>query len=213
MFASLVMLPLSGCLQVDDDAHCSEKECGPVEFRQGLLPLAVGNSWTFRDEDPLDTAGLAETFILTVTGRDSAAPHENGEARGVWWSLGVTPPEGGSRSYAWLAPVYGAEGDSVYERQNTPTGSYVAALKYLVPAGQDTVRWSSTFGGDVAITVSAVRIPGPVMVPAGTYDSCVAYAYPGASGPHAAVLCPGVGWVSFDEGGRRIRLASAIIRS
>ena len=67
------------------------------------------------------------------------------------------------------------------------------------------MTWNSLYGGDVSIEISAIRLQDPVVVPAGTFSSCIAFEYQ-AIEFHRTVLCAGVGWVSFDLGAHALRL-------
>lgn len=199
-----VLIMGGGCVDNEPEGRCPEATCGPYESRDAFFPLAVGNSWTFTDSLITDSGGSVESFTVAITGRDSGTLYSHGGPEGLWWDAEMTWPSAGARDYEWLSSGYWRQGDSVYARQPGFEG-FVTALAYLVPSAADTVTWSSTYGGDVGIEISAVRLQESVTVAAGTFAPCIAYEYH-AMELHRAVLCEGTGWVSFDVGGRVIRL-------
>ncbi len=207
--AIFIVAPLlTSCLESEAvKAACPESECGPIEFRQAFFPMAVGNAWTFAEAASADSA---ESFTLSVTGWNSGTLHSDGGPQGAWWDLALAPPAGGTRSYEWLSTRYWRQGDSIYARQ-PGFDDFVPALSYLVPPDADTVRWESTYGGDVGVAISAIRLPDSVTVPAGRFAPCVAFEFMAAEA-HRTVICSRVGWVSFDVGSRSIRLVDYTLR-
>ena len=198
VFASLLVF--TGCLQSEDEPRCPESECGPFAYREGLFPLAVGNSWIFTDTAIVEDSDSIGSFVVSVREWHPEEPFGQ-------WNVVFDSVSDPTRQYQWIYSQYGRDGDSVYSLQygwGESQGS--SSLQYVVPSGADTIRYLAFFGGDVGVEIAAVRLQDSYQVPAGRFDDCVAYSYETIA-EHRDILCPDVGWVAFDVNGRRIRLA------
>ena len=63
---------------------------------------------------------------------------------------------------------------------------------------------------DTNVYYSVYRVQEAVSVPAGTFNNCTAYAVK-TNPQFRMVVCPHVGWVSFDQGTRQMRLSKYVL--
>jgi len=151
----------------------------PTEYRQALIPLAVGNEWTYTDSLFSSDSVSVETYTLAVSG----FRFENDK---VWWQLQERRPS----STIDLVEI-SARNDSIFSLQynfHIP----VSSLDYIPPPATDTLHFTSLLGGDVLLQ-KAVWLNGPYYVPAGIFDSCAVYFSRPTPAGMTEVLKPRVG--------------------
>lgn len=156
-FTIFILLPI-GCKESTTSVTNPPE---PVEFRQALIPLAVGNRWTYRDSLFSGDSISTETYTIRV----SSFRYDNGK---VWWQLQQQWPS----STVNLMEVT-ARNDSIFSLQYNFEYP-ISVLEYIPPPSTDTLRFFSLFGGDVVIEKS-VWLAGEFIVPAGSFDSCAMF--------------------------------------
>lgn len=190
----LVSLLLSGCNE--------RLVVQQLESSHQLIPLAVGNRWTYVDS--ITTGDIIQVDTITVV-------VESVSVRGAytWWKLrNAFNPSIASREFT-------LRNDSIYSLQYTrsPGGpAPIVSLEYVRPPSLDTVIYKSLFGGDVSLMKSAAYLRNPVTVKAGIFLGCISYDYSIYPERYHEVLVPGLGVVSceivapssvYDQGWRR----------
>lgn len=167
------------------------KDQGPTEHTESprqIIPLAVGNHWTYVDSI-FTTSGI---FINTYTVSVDSVRIEGG-AR--WWKLRNT------FNPSIAANEFTVRNDSVFSRQHTRslTGLVpILSLEYIRPLDRETSSYHALFDGDVMITKSVTRLIQAYSVAAGTYTGCLLYTYPISPERYQEVLMPGVGILSCE---------------
>jgi hypothetical protein len=181
----------------EDTVSCSEVECGPVELRTGYFPLAVGNSWVFSDTLIVNGADSVNPFVLRISWKDTATRALFGNRpKGLWWTVQRTAPAEASNLWTgWMPDQIMRRGDTLFSLEYA-FASYHTALRYMIPAGPDTVEYS-VHEGDVPFRAKAVRLNGEFSVQAGTFEGCVSFLFE-QNRAIRAVVCPDVGWVFFE---------------
>lgn len=177
-FSLIVILLAYGCKDTSTSVTTPPE---PVEFRQALFPLAVGNEWTYVDSLFSGQAVSVETYTLTV----STFRFENGK---VWWQLQERRPS----STMNLIEIT-ARNDSIFSLQYNFEFP-VSSLDYIPPSPTDTLHFYSLFGGDVILTKS-VWLNGSYIVPAGVFDSCAVFFSLVTPGGFTEILKPRIGIV------------------
>ena len=203
---------LAGCLQAENDSRCPEAECGPFEYRDTYFPLAQGNSWEFEETVNGESIGQVR---LTVSEWHPDSVNGGATSRRIWWTFKPVIPEGNTSSS--LNQMYGRylfSGDTTYVGW-TESGHDLSAPEFVLPPGADTLHYFVFLGGDVPISMKAVRLPGPYIVPAGNFADCIAYHYE-AHAVTRTVLCPRVGRVAVDfqtrASGAQLRLTGYTLK-
>jgi hypothetical protein len=188
-FMIIILLPL-GCKESSTSVTNPPE---PVDFRQALIPLAVGNQWTYRDSLFAGDSISTETYTVRV----SSFRYENDK---VWWQLQQQWPV----STMNLMEVT-ARNDSIFSLQYNFEYP-VSSLDYLPPPVTDTIRFFSLLGGDVVIEKS-VWLAGEFIVPAGSFDSCAIFFSRITPNGFTEVLKPRIGIIQ-----KEIQYASSLRR-
>src|SRR5215217_787431 len=136
-----------------------------IDFRAAFWPMVAGNSWTYVDSTFSEQGAFvkADTFTLSLTGK-----HYDYEARQVWWSFsggGPIPfPQTGPASSLFLMQ----RRDSIFSKEfnNFDPTFLVQAKLIALPVSRDTFGYSWAYGGDVGITMKAIRSPAAYATPA-----------------------------------------------
>jgi hypothetical protein len=208
----VLSLLLLACIPNDStsDGRCPVSKCGPVVNRASLFPMAVGNEWVFADSIT-DSSSPSETFVIKMTswraGTYSEPEHESVSI--VHWDVQVYGPVSGTRTYDWIDSSYSQYQDEV-SGTRWKSGLARLGLIYVVPQTLDTMFVQGPFWGDTNVFYSAVRLHEAITVPAGTFSDCIAYSIE-TNPKFRTVLCPQVGWISFDQGSRRMRLTKYVL--
>lgn len=176
---SIVFLVIIGGCEIDNTPVNPPSE--PTEFRYALLPLAVGNEWTYTDSLFTSDSVSVETHTLTV----SSYRFENGK---VWWQI-----QDRRHGHTTNLVEVTARNDSIFSLQYNFQYP-VSSLDYIPPSPTDTLRFSSLVGGDVIVQKS-VWLNGEYVVPAGSFDSCAVFFSRITPGGYTEVLKPKVGIV------------------
>lgn len=188
--AAFLLLALNGC---KDDSTSVLSPPEPTEFRNSLIPFAVGNRWTYIDSLFTDSPVAVETYSMSVVG----FRRENGL---VWWQLSD------SRIPSTVIE-YAVRNDSIlnlqYNFQNP-----VESLEYIPAHAADTVQFLSMIGGDVMVSKYVYALNPGVIVPAGTFSGCIAVEMRGG---YQEILKPRLGLIQrevwYEQAHRKIVLA------
>jgi len=174
LLSVLAVLLYSGCESLNKNDDAGQDGYGPVQFRAGWYPVAVGNTWTFIDTSITDTSWLSFT-TLTVDGfeRDSTGV--------VQWTFGIH---------------YGHPGDTMalissfkLARTDDRMSHVDFSPMYIAAAQADTPGYTVTFERDILEEVRFLPISGTYETPAGAFEGCASYRSRG----NEVVLCEGVG--------------------
>ena len=174
----LILVFADGCTE-DDTRVVSEP--GPPEFPYSLIPLAVGNSWTYIDSLLSDSASSAETYTIAI---ESARV----DSDRVWWQFRD------SRIPTYYIMELTVRNDSIFSLQYNEDVP-VVSLEYIPPPDVDTLHFFSLFGGDVTQEKAVYRLAGDCAVPAGTFDSCVVYYWVDSALDFTEILKPSIGLI------------------
>ena len=140
-----------------------------------LFPLAPGTTWTWR---------------RTVKRGDQPAKQTE-ETRKI---VKAEPVEAYFKVVFDNGGPFYVNADGVFNQQCDRGGKCHYAALYPRPAkGQTSFR--TTYGGDVAITVTIKPQTKPFVGPAGTFKNCVEYHFPISAAGRQVMYCPGVGVV------------------
>ncbi len=167
-----LVLAFAGC---KDEATSPDSRPEPVEFRNALLPFALGNQWTYVDSLFTESSVSVETYSVAVI--DFRIEGDN-----VWWQIQDSRTPGSTIEYA-------VRNDSVLNLQYNFQHP-VESLEYIPAPAADTVYFSSLVGGDVMVSKYACQASFPVTVPAGTFTGC---ASTGIQGGYLEILKPQLG--------------------
>ncbi len=183
LFLPLVFFSLSAM-------QCSDGTSpGTVAASSSLIPLAVGNVWTYADTVVRSTGTSVDTFQVTITG-------VRADSSGIWWKI--------DRPFnmSIAAEEFMTRDDSVFSLQTTETShgpGAVVSLEYINPHnGSDTSRYHSVFDGDVLVEKSVCRLGGECAVPAGTFTDCAVFTYSIFPEHYREIVKRGVGVVSLE---------------
>ncbi len=161
-------------------ASCKEQTTQPVqepsEFRHALMPLAVGNSWTYK----VRPAGSDGTLWYA----DSQAVVGVREDHGVyWWAIGSTDYEMSIQNARVWTRSHAASAECHWIPNPSPGDT-----AYIV--------WQDV--GGLPGTVAVHTLSYSVQVPAGIFDSCAVYECHDTVGNlYRFIFRPGVGVVQW----------------
>ncbi len=176
----LVFLNVSGC----NEGLVVQQ----LESSHALIPLALGNRWTYVDS--VNTGDLIQ--VDTVTAVVESVRTLGGY---TWWQLrSVFNPSIGSREFS-------VRNDSVFSLQYTKSPAGLAgrpSLEYVKPASSDTATFTSHFGGDVTITKSAKLLRQVYASRAGVFLGAITFDYLIYPERYHEVLVPGLGVISCE---------------
>ena len=181
------LIPLLAFLLVNGCQKENSVEPIPARSRQ-IIPLAVGNHWTYLDS-LLTTSGI---FINTYTVSVDSLRIEGGTR---WWKLRNT------FNPSIAATEFTVRNDSVFSLQHTQSVAGlvpILSLEYLRPMEAETSSYHALFDGDVLISKSVTRLIQPYPVGAGTFAGCLLYAYRIYPELYQEVLKPGIGILSCE---------------
>jgi hypothetical protein len=193
IFLTCLLLVAGGC---KDTGTSITTPAEPTEFRQALIPLAVGNQWTYVDSLFTGSTVSVDTYTVLV----SSFRFESGK---VWWQLQERRPS----STINLVEI-AARNDSIFSLQYNFQFP-VSSLDYIPPPATDTLRFYSLLGGDVVLQKS-VWLNGVYAVPAGSFDSCAVFFSLATPGGFVEVLKAKIGIVQkeihYERSWRKVSL-------
>lgn len=178
LYSIAILLVFGGCKSDISSVNPTDE---PMEFRQALFPLAVGNEWTYIDSLFTGDSVSIDTYTIVVSG----FRFENGK---VWWQL-----QKRSHSSTFNLVELTARNDSIFSLQYNFQNP-VSSLEYIPPSTTDTLRFYSLIGGD-AIVQKTVWLNGKYVTPAGSFDSCAVFFSLATPGGYVEVLKPKLGIV------------------
>ena len=176
-YLTTILLIASGC---KNNSTSVNPPVEPTEFRQALIPLALGNEWIYTDSLFTADSVSVETYTLAV----SSYRIDLGK---VWWQLQERRP-----TYTTLVEI-AAQNDSIFSLQHNFQWP-VVSLDYIPPSATDTLWFYSLHGGDVGLEKS-VWLNGQYIVPAGSFDSCAIFFSRPTPDGYTEVLKPRIGIV------------------
>lgn len=143
--------------------------------KNGLLPLALGNTWIFADsswnDGVLSSSGYDTLFVERIEKlKDDTCYYFNRE-------FSLT-----------------ASGDTIYGLRAGWSGFFKEPEFF--PVTKDTIKDISLFGGDVAFERISFSLDNVISVPAGNYSPCNYYSLKWF---RTIVLSPGTGFVKIIE--------------
>jgi hypothetical protein len=192
-FCIIILLPIGGCKENGASVTTPPE---PMEFRQALIPLAVGNEWTYVDSLFSGETVSVETYTVLV----SSFRYDNARA---WWQL----QERRASSTINLMEI-AARNDSIFSLQYN-FQSPVSSLDYIPPSPTDTLHFYSLVGGDVIVT-KTVWLNGTYSVPAGVFDSCAVFVSLVTPGGFTEILKPRIGIIQreiqYERSWRKVTL-------
>jgi hypothetical protein len=151
-----------------------------------LLPLAVGNQWTYVDTTEISSGISVKTIIVTI---DSARFDGNR----TWYRMK------NRINFSVASDEFSVSNDSVFSLQQGEcmTPCYVRSLEYIRPPDTGTINYRSVYGGDAGLPKAVTLIRQRIYVPAGYADSCAMYTYHVVDEQYKEYVYPGVGLISF----------------
>jgi hypothetical protein len=193
IFSTCLLLVAGGC---KDSGTSITTPPEPTEFRQALIPLAVGNQWTYVDSLFTGSTVSVDSYTVIV----SSFRFEGGK---VWWQL----QERRSSSTINLVEIT-ARHDSIFSLQYNFQFP-VSSLDYIPPSPTDTLHFYSLVGGDVIVT-KTVWLNGTYSVPAGVFDSCAVFFSLVTPGGFKEILKPRIGIIQreiqYERSWRKVTL-------
>jgi len=161
-----------------------------------LIPMAIGNTWTYVDSLLTDSTTSVDTFTVSIMNDRIDSQH-------LWWEFHD------SRIQGTFLIELAMRNDSVFSLQSNEDSS-VISLEYIPPPETDTLRYVSIFDGKAPVEKSVFLLEGSCPVPAGTFDRCAVYSWLESPLGFIEILKPGVGMVrtqfSTSTGEHRISL-------
>jgi hypothetical protein len=140
----------------------------PTEFRSAILPLAIGNSWTYVDSS--NSYGYPSRTDTVTRFRV-----ENGI---VWWTINYQMAEYADKDGVVMFLPY--RGQAYTRFITTPQPGDTVLLDWQLPTGSQVRAYASG---------------GVITVPAGSFDSCTVYEYEDYWGHSWYFFKPGIGMV------------------
>lgn len=145
-----------------------------------LLPLVVGNHWTYEQRTTSGDSTRVIEQTTSIVAQDTLGAY-------VFFRALTELPDGESSS------MYTARSDSIFQVVPRANGDAGLALMYFVPQGtQDFKSWWTE---EMAVDWTAAPVDTAVTTPSGTYQGCYSFKHRSANVATTVILAPNVGVV------------------
>ncbi len=176
--------------------NCGDND-GSSNANTQLVPHKKGNLWVYDDTDTsVDGHVSSKTDTVTVT--DNYTRNDT-----AFWEI----HDPYSR-YISILPIsqqyqFVTRGDTIFRKFHTIDKSnkkYSYLVKTYAPAPA-TGSFTYKTGGIAYTEITVIKLPSPVVTPAGTFNSCYQYTYSNPNENVEEIICPGIGVIRMREWG------------
>lgn len=171
---------------------------GPISHSDQLVPLSVGNQWTYADSIFTSSGCSATSFTVTVKSRIDTLGRK-------WWQIE------NAFNPSIASNMFSASSDSIFSLQKTESVSgmaLVVSLEYVKPINHDSTRYRALFDGDAFLTKSALGLNQPYSIAVGKFDNCILYTYDIYPEHYREIVSPGIGIIALEIQADSIRHVS-----
>jgi hypothetical protein len=167
-FILFFAIPVCSC---KDSVQLFQPIPEPTEFRNAVLPLAIGNSWKY-----VDSSNSFGYPLRTDTVTRFRVDHGT-----VWWTINYQMAECADKDGVAMFLPY--RGQAYTRFIPTPASGDTVLLDWQLPTGSQVRAYASV---------------KTMTVPAGTFDSCTVYEYEGYWGHTWYYFKPGIGMIYYE---------------
>lgn len=160
----------------------------PPSDSEQMIPLRVGNQWTYADSILTSSGNFAGSYTVTVTDRIDTLGRS-------WWQIDNIFNPSIASNYFTL------NGNSIFSLQATKSVIGMApilSLEYVRPTGDDTIRYQALYDGDAFITKVATRLAHQYSATAGVFDNCIVFTYDITREHYQEIVSPGIGMIALE---------------
>ena len=197
-FLLLILFVWSGCAENSVEP---EEELPPIVpiTSNNIIPLAIGNQWTYVDSLFYEDTVLVETYTVRIQSKRHIEDEEYIDRNLVWWKFN------GRFNPSITAVEFASKGDTLYSLQETPGAPSaeskliaVSSLEYIIPEGNDTIRFISRFNGDGAYDKYSSFVNKFIDTPSDSVKGYINLYYRVFSGIYSEVIIPKIGMVHLE---------------
>ena len=185
---------------------CNENSVDPPEelppivpiTSNNIIPLAIGNQWTYVDSLFYEDTVLVETYTVRIQSKRHIEDEEYIDRNLVWWKFN------GRFNPSITAVEFASKGDTLYSLQESPGGTppnfelvSISPIEYIIPEGIDTISFDATYAGDGAYVKKIIKLNGPISFANETRTGYLYLSYD-AFFYHTELFVPEVGMVFLE---------------
>tara|TARA_R110002126_G_scaffold7633_1_gene37273 strand:- start:195 stop:869 length:675 start_codon:yes stop_codon:yes gene_type:complete len=192
-FLLLILFVWSGCAENSVEP---EEELPPIVpiTSNNILPLAIGNQWTYVDSLFFEDTVLVETYTVRIQSKRHIEDEEFIDRNLVWWKFN------GRFNPSITAVEFAAEEDTVYSLQKALGPDRIVSInptEYIIPEMNDTLSFIASLDGDGAYIKNVFKKDSMISYANGIRNSYLDIFYSHLY-IHQEIVVPGIGMIYLE---------------